>query len=111
MQKVLIKKTGRHKKGHDFYDRIDRTALTMDNLIDTLHKAKEQEANFFAVQIKMPDCNSPETIINSIDNVDTKINYYKNVYNNDLKLKSCDAIQIVNFTFGKTWTEIKIECL
>lgn len=115
MKKVLKEiSRGRKKKGEevkDFWDKIDRTALTMDNLIDTLFKAKEQEAKFFMVQIKTAGCSELETIINPIENVDAKINYYENAYDEDLKLKANKDIQIVNFTFAFKWSEIRCECL
>lgn len=115
MQKVLKEtKRGRKKKGEevkDFWDKIDRTALTMQNLVNTLLQAKEQDAKFFMVQIKTAGCSELETIINPIENVDTKLNYYMLAYDEDLKLKTNKDIQIVNFTFAFRWGEIRCECL
>lgn len=115
MKKVLKETSrGRKKKGEevkDFWDKIDRTALTMDNLIDTLFKAKEQEAKFFMIQVKTIGCDGLETIINPIENIDAKLTYYMQAYDEDLRLKANKDIQIVNFTFAFRWGEIRCECL
>lgn len=115
MQKVLKEITrGRKKRGEeikDFWDRIDRTALTMQNLVNTLLQAKEQEAKFFMVQVKTIGCDGLETIINPIENIDAKLTYYMQSYDKDLKLKANNNIQIVNFTFAFRWGEIRCECL
>ena len=114
MRKVLIKsnpKGGRPRKSVDFADRIDRTALTKDNLINTLIQAKNQEAKYFAVQLKLPGCEKLETIINPICNIDCKLGYYEDAYDDNLYLKANKDIQIITFTYGDTWGEVKQECI
>lgn len=112
--KVLNKKKAGRKSREeeaDICSRIDRTVLTMDNLIDTIERAKRLDVKFFVTQVKMPGIPTPEIIMNPIKNADAKIEYYRKAYNEDLTLKACSDVQIVNFTFGDTWTEVRCECL
>lgn len=115
MKKVIIKgaRGKRLKKGEvaDFWYKVDRTALTKENLINTLIQAKEQEAMYFVIQVKNNSCDDVETIINNTSCIDYKIDYYKNTYDDDLFLKANKDIRIVNFTFAFKWAEIRCELL
>lgn len=89
----------------------DRTALTKENLLNTLSIAEEQDAKYIVIQIENKNCKGIETIINSIKDVDYKIKYYDNAYDDDLYLKANKDIRIINFTFVLRWSEIRCECL
>lgn len=43
--------------------------------------------------------NKPETIINPNDNFESKLNYYANAYDEDLKLKANPNIKIISYDF------------
>lgn len=88
----------------------DRTILTKENLINTFIQAKEQNAKYIIIQTQNKNCKGLETIINPISNVDYKIDYYTNAYDNDLFLKANKDIRIINFTFILKWAEIRAEC-
>ena len=111
MRKVLNKKNGRPKKETGFLGRVDRTALTKENLINMLLQAKKLGAKFYAIQLKFAGCENLETVINLTASVDYKIDYYSKSYDDDLYLIANKDIQIVNFTFGATWGEVKQECI
>lgn len=49
------------------------------------------------VFIEMPDLEEPETISNPACNVKTKMEYYKKAYNEDLELKTFNAIKISGY--------------
>ncbi|MGF2144049.1 hypothetical protein ACQUEF_01715 [Vagococcus fluvialis] len=53
------------------------------------------------VEIKMPDLPSPEFITNPNENLEGKRAYYDKAYDDDLKLKTFDQIQIVGISLFK----------
>lgn len=57
------------------------------------------EANWLVIAIKSPDGNI-ELITNQKENIDTKVDYYKLAYNDDLVLNSNLNIEIVNWMFA-----------
>ena len=51
----------------------------------------------------------PEIIINSYENFDSKLEYYKKAYDEDLKLKTFDGIRITDFTYGDSFAKIEYD--
>ncbi len=81
--------------------------LTMKDLEGCFIEAKEEEANFIGVKIKMAGFEEPEIIINPIENFDTKLAYYQKAYNDDLTLKTFSGIKIVDFYYGDDYLTIQ----
>ena len=53
----------------------------------------------------------PEIIINENANFDSKFDYYRKAYNEDLTLKTFSGVKIVGFTYGDTFKEIEKDLL
>lgn len=83
--------------------------LTMGHLEDCFQDAKIDDATWIAVAIKTRGSESSELIINPSVNFDSKLDYYKKAYADNLVLKTYDGIQIVGFTYGDTLEEIEEE--
>lgn len=49
--------------------------------------------------IEMPGFESPEIIINPFENLEKKLEYYKNTYNENLEHKNAKGIKIIGYTF------------
>ena len=49
------------------------------------------------VLITMPNLPSPEMIVNPADNVRSKLEYYRNAYNDNLELKNNPVIRIEHY--------------
>lgn len=81
--------------------------LKMEHLINCFEAAKQQKSKYVAVKIYMEGFEKPEIIINSIENFDKKLEYYKNAYDEDLKLKAVPTIKIIGFTFGDLFENIE----
>lgn len=61
-----------------------------------LNAFEESTKSKMVVAVKLPT--GIEIIVNS-DNLDGKVEYYKNAYNDDMKLKNNTDIEIVNYMF------------
>ncbi|WP_431785925.1 hypothetical protein [Paenibacillus lactis] len=80
---------------------------TMSEMIEIFEDAKEFNANYVAVKILMDGFEKPEIIINEKENIDSKLEYYKKAYNDDLSHKYSNGIRIVNYSYGNTYDEVK----
>lgn len=69
----------------------------MNTLTDLEEVFKEAIDDYLlvGVAIKLPNLDKPEIIINPSENMEEKLKYYKNAYNDDLTLKTCKDIQII----------------
>lgn len=47
----------------------------------------------------MPGFELPEIIINPAENLEKKLEYYKNTYDEDLKHKYAEGVKIIGYTF------------
>ena len=79
--------------------------INMDkqNLVDTFNKAKEQKKDI-AIWVTVPTRNKPEIIIVDRHNLQYKLDYYLNAYDEQLKLKTFSEIRILDvkiFDLGK----------
>lgn len=76
--------------------------MRQSELIEVFEKAikKNNSLNFpnmrVAVVVEMPGATSPEFIVNPPENLEYKLDYYTEKYNEDLELKGFPAIKIVD---------------
>lgn len=69
--------------------------------------AIEKGYKYVGLLIKMPNTSTPEIIIVQRENFDSKLEYIKDTYNNDLKHRSNDEIAIIGFTYDNTFDGIE----
>lgn len=82
--------------------------LNISMLEKCIEGAKTSKSLYFAIAVEGKGFVKKEIIINSIDNADVKMKYYKVAYNDDLTSRAApDKIKIVGFTFGNTFEEIE----
>lgn len=82
-------------------------SLKIDNLQACFLGAKLLGAKYIGVKISMSTLDEPEVIINPIENAEKKLEYYKNAYTEDLRLKAApEDIFISGFTYGNDFNEI-----
>lgn len=81
--------------------------LQMKHLERCFSKAKESGERFIAIVVEMDGFNDLEVIINSHENIDAKLEYYKNTYSADLTHKFSKGIRIVGMTYGNSYEEIQ----
>lgn len=70
-------------------------------------EAKVKKAKFIGVSFKLPTCKEFEVIINPIANFDTKFEYYRNAYDDNMCLKANPEVQIKGIAFGNNFDEIQ----
>jgi len=81
--------------------------LTLENLEGCFLNAKKRKCLYVGIKIEMQGFEKPEIIINQIENFDTKLEYYKKAYNNDLTLKTFNGIKIIGFTYANNFEGIE----
>ncbi|WP_236896993.1 hypothetical protein [Clostridium beijerinckii] len=81
--------------------------LTIANLERCFYEASQKDAKYVGVKIQMKGFPKAETIINENENFDSKFDYYKKAYNEDLTLKTFNGINIIGFTYGNSFDEIE----
>lgn len=74
--------------------------LNKQELIDAFKKAEEYEQDV-AVELTVPNCIATEIIIVKNANLKNKLQYYLDNYDEELKLKRCSLIQIINVDLMK----------
>ena len=86
---------------------------TMSELENIFQEAKKKDAKYVMVKIAMQGFEKPEVIVNPKENIDSKLEYYKKAYKEDLHLKTFDGIQIVeagyinNIQEEKAWEDFR----
>ncbi|MCM3111674.1 hypothetical protein [Lederbergia lenta] len=86
--------------------------MKINNLISCFEKAKETNAKFVGIAVRVPDAEEPEVIINGNKNIEAKLDYYKKTYDEDLSHKAVgDILQIIGFTYGNSFSDIEKELL
>lgn len=80
---------------------------TLKDLEELFKRAKKDKAIFIATIVKTEGYESSEMIINTDVNFDKKLEYYKNAYNDDLTLKSCNKIKILGGVCADSLLEIE----
>lgn len=70
----------------------------MSDLEFIIKQAIKTKTNF-GVFVEMPGYESPEIIVNPVENLEKKLEYYKNAYDENLKHKHAEGIKIIGYTF------------
>ena len=83
----------------------------MTNLENCFNAAKENEAKFIGVAIRLKNTDKKEIIINPAENFDLKLEYYKQAYDENLNLKGVEGISILGFTYGNDFIDIELDLL
>jgi hypothetical protein len=81
--------------------------MTLENLEGCFLSAKKRSCMYVGVKIEMKGFAEPEIIINQVGNFDTKLEYYKKAYNDDLTLKTFNGIKIIGFTYANNFEGIE----
>ena len=81
--------------------------MKIENLEKCFYEASKQDKKYVGVKIQMQGFSKPEIIINENENFDSKFDYYKKAYNEDLTLKTFNGIKIVGFTYGDSFKDIE----
>ncbi|MNW60619.1 hypothetical protein D3C74_386220 [compost metagenome] len=84
--------------------------LTMNDLIQNFERANINGI-FVGVRIKMDGFEDEEVIINGENNFKTKLEYYKNTYDENLNHKFTKGISISGFTYGYSYSDIQSDLL
>lgn len=80
--------------------------VSISKLEKCFNVAKETNQKFVGVLIQMKGFEKPELIINESENFETKLEYYKKAYNEDLTLKTFNGIKIIGYAFGTSLDDI-----
>lgn len=75
-------------------------------LVNIFVSAIQEEYNYIAVYVQVKYSSKPEIIINSTSNFKEKLEYYVNAYDDDLKLKTCNDIYILNVKKINSFSEL-----
>lgn len=67
----------------------------LEFVIKTALKTKQS----LGVLVEMPGFESAELIINPVENLEKKLAYYKNTYDENLQHKHAKGIKIIGYTF------------
>lgn len=70
-------------------------------MLNRFHYAKLNHYDYIGVAISKKGMKGLEVIINPHVNIDEKVNYYKEAYDEDLVLKNCKDIKIVNVSYNQ----------
>lgn len=81
--------------------------LTLEELIYSFQRAKEIHQRYVFIMLEMEGFPDIEIIINPIENADTKLDYYKKTYDENLNHKYAKGIRIISFGFSNTLEEIE----
>lgn len=65
-------------------------------LIDLFELAKNTNAQYVGVKIKSPNLDKAEIILSPQCDLDAKLEYYKNAYDDNLSLKTNSDVQIID---------------
>lgn len=80
-----------------------KSKLNKESLRNIFLEAMEKEYKV-AISVTVPGCDKTEIIVNPPENLAAKLEYYSSAYNDDLVLKACPSIQIVDIISGSTIT-------
>lgn len=81
--------------------------INLKNLEICFTSAFKSKAKFVAVLIEMEGFEKPEFIVNEYENIQTKLAYYKNTYDEDLNHKFAKGIKIIGCTYGDSFKQIQ----
>lgn len=83
-------------------------SLTITDLEKCFNVALTCDYAYVAVVVRMEGFSDNEVIINSHENISSKLSYYKSTYDENLNHKFSKGISIVSFTYGDTFEDIRI---
>lgn len=87
--------------------RKDLMCMTpLQEMISVFEDAKEFNTQYIAVKIQMDGFEKPEVIINEKENINSKLEYYMNTYDENLIHKHSPGIKIVYYTYGNSFEDI-----
>lgn len=72
----------------------------MNDLIEFFNYAKEK-GDDIVIKLQMPNQKEPEVIMNYNSSIDTKLEYYKKTYDDNLVHKNCKDIKIIDMLSTK----------
>lgn len=81
--------------------------LTLKDLENVFNAAIKYNEKYIGVSIQAPDSSKSEIIINSRENFEAKLSYYKKAYNDDLTKKTSNEVKITGFIYGCNFAEIQ----
>lgn len=81
--------------------------MQMRDLEKQFARAKEEDAEYIAVQIYTKGNERPELIINQKECFDKKLEYYRKAYTDNLVLKTYEGISIKGIAYGNNLSEIE----
>ena len=81
--------------------------INKEELIACFEEAKKVNATYIGVTVETRGSKGPEVIINRRENFDSKLEYYKNAYNDDMVLKTYDGIRITRILYADTFQQLE----
>lgn len=81
-----------------------------ERLIKRFLDEHEVGTKYYCMAIKTPGTTKRELIINPIENIEAKLKYVEDAYNDELKLKANNEIQITGFMADNSISLIE-ECM
>lgn len=82
--------------------------LKIENLKLAVNGAVRHNASYFGVKVLNETNGQTELIVNTVNNMlNGKLDYYLNVYNENLELKNNTNIKIIGFTFANLIEDIR----
>ena len=83
--------------------------MTLDDLKRVFYRAIEMKQSFVGIRVRIGDLPLDEIIINPIENVDAKLKYYQETYDENLFHKHASGIRVVDFCYGQSYQDIQDE--
>jgi hypothetical protein len=84
-----------------------KTSLTMSDLDLQFRYAISEKYKLFAVAVQLPGLSKPEIIINCLENAKEKLDYYKQMYSENLVHWASGTIKIVDWDYADYVDELK----
>ncbi|OME54049.1 hypothetical protein BSK59_15825 [Paenibacillus odorifer] len=82
-------------------------SLTLDGLIDCFDTARNESYEFVAIRVKMEGFPKDEIIVNPYENIEAKLKYYMETYDQNLKHRFAQGISITGYTCVDTIEDIQ----
>ncbi|EGT4711341.1 hypothetical protein [Clostridioides difficile] len=82
--------------------------MDMINLEEIFCKAKLLDKKYISLKINITEYPSEEIIIIQNTNFNSKLRYYKEIYDDKLNHKYVDGIKIINSTYANGFKEIEL---
>ena len=84
-----------------------RMNLTQENLMNCFDKAEEEGAEYIGVVVQVKENPTPEVIIFPKQNFDNKREYYQKTYDELLRHKHAEGIEIIGFSQADSFEELE----